>query len=247
MMTLWLNDGAEGELFSNLYALSYMAELCYNREPSEVLLDSRFFATTGADRTFFRELAGYHNKQGGKDAYPVYSKRFLGKPVFWQDILEGLYDSHLIGKDMSAHYEALAAYYEKAPEDRYGYLYRYAVRIFSYLAAKCRVAEKLYPAYQAGDTAVLRVLYEVDLPALLVEARAVHAAHKEVWYRNNKAIGFSVLDRRYAGNTARVESTIERLGAYLDGQLPELCELCEPRLHKSLYGFVPFSKILQQP
>jgi hypothetical protein len=246
MMTLWLNDGAEGELFANLYALSYMAELCYCKEPTEAYLDARFRATTGADRTFFRELAGYHNKQGGADMYPVYSKRFLGKPIFWQDVLEGLYDSHLIGKDMSAHYAALAAYYETAPKDRYSYLYRYAVRVFSYMAAKCRVAEKLHPAYRAGDTNTLRTLYEVDLPALLAEARAVHKAHKEVWRRSNKAVGFGVLDRRYAGNIARVETAIERLGEYLAGKLDSLPELEEPRLGKSLYGFVPFSKIVQQ-
>ena len=247
MMTLWLNDGAEGELFANLYALSYMAELCYRAEPTEACLDARFRATTGGDRTFFRELAGYHNKQGGADMYPVYSKRFLGKPIFWQDTLEGLYDSHLIGKDMSAHYAVLAAYYETAPEDRYSYLYRYAVRVFSYLAAKCRVAERLYPAYQAGDTATLRDILEKDLPALLTESRAMHAAHKAVWHVSNKAVGFAVLDRRYAGNTARVESAIERLGGYLAGELDALPELEEPRLNKSLYGFVPFSKIVQQP
>ena len=247
MMTLWLNDGSEGELFSNLYALSYMAELCYHESPDEALLDSRFAATTGASRAYFRALGGYHNKPGGADAYPVYSKRFLGKPVFWQDVLEGLYDSHLIGKDMSAHYDALAEYYRNAPEDRYSYLYRYAVQVFSYLAAKCRVAERLYPAYQAGDREALRALLAVDLPALLAEARAMHAAHKAVWYKNNKAVGFSVLDRRYAGNTARIESAIERLSEYLDGRLDTLPELEEPRLGKSLYGFVGFSKIVQQP
>ena len=148
---------------------------------------------------------------------------------------------------MSAHYAALAEHYKAAPEDRYSYIYRYAVRVFSYLAAKCRVAEKLYPAYQAKDTAALRALYEVDLPALLAEARTIHAAHKEVWKHSNKPIGFAVLDRRYAGNTARVESAIERIGEYLNGGIDSLPELEEPRLGKSLYGFVPFSKIVQQP
>lgn len=247
MMTLWLNDGCEGELFANLYALSYMAELCYREEPDEAWLDGRFAATTGANRALFRELGAYHNKPGGADAYPVYGKRFLGKPIFWQDVLEGLYDSHLIGNDMSAHYAALAVRYENAPEDRYTYLYRYAACVFSYMAAKCRIAERLYPAYRVGDADTLRALYKTDLPLLLDKARAVHGAHKAVWHKTNKAVGFGVLDRRYAGNTARVETAIERLGDYLEGRLPDLPELEEERLGKSLYGFVGFRNIVQQP
>ena len=247
MMTLWLNDGAEGEIAPNLYALSYMAELCYNAEPSEELLDSRFKAVTGASRKYFHDLGGYHNKFGGADAYPVYSKRFLGKPVFWQDVLEGLYDSHLIGNNMSEHYAALASEFENAPEDNYSYLYRHAVRVFSYLAAKCRVSERLYPAYKAGDTDTLRRLYEKDIPELLSESRKVHASHKEIWKTEKKPVGFAVLDRRYAANSARIETAIERIGEYLDKKIDALPELEEARLNKSLYGFVPFSKIVQGP
>ncbi len=247
MMTLWFNDGHDAEIFANLYALSYMAELCYYKDPDEALLDSRFAATTGANRKYFRELTAFHNKLGGAEDYPVYAKRFLGKPVFWQDILEGLFDSHLIGNDMSAHYASYAEMYKNAPKDRYAYLYEYAVQVFTYLSAKCRVAEKLYPAYQAGDTATLRRLLDVDLPTLLEESRAMHKAHKEIWYKNNKPIGFAVLDVRYAGNTARIETAIERLGDYLNGKLSSLPELEEPRLNKGINGFIRYKRILQQP
>jgi hypothetical protein len=247
MMTLWFDDGCDAHVFSNLYALSYMAELCYYENPDEALLDSRFAATTGSTRKYFRELTAFHNKLGGAEDYPIYSNRFLGKPLFWQDVLEGLFDSHLIGNDMSAHYAYYAEQYKNAPKDKYAYIYEYAVQIFTYMAAKCRVGEKLHPAYQAKDTAVLREILEVDLPALLKEARAMHKAHKELWYKTNKAIGFSVLDRRYAGNTTRIETAIERLGEYLDGKLPSLPELEDRRLFKGIAGFIKYHHILQQP
>ena len=247
MMTLWLNDGAEGELFSNLYALSYMAELCYCEAPTEARLDARFAATTGASRKYFHDLGGYHNKFGGADVYPRYNKRFLGKPIFWQDVLEGLYNSHIFGRNMSAHYAALAEEYRQAPEDRFSYIYRYAERVFAYLAAKSRVCERLHTAYRSGNRDALRDVVETDLAALLQESRAVHAAHRSVWRRTNKEVGWAVLDRRYAGNTARVVTAIERVGEYLDGVIDSLPELEEPSLEKYLYGFVPFSKIVQQP
>ncbi len=247
MMTLWLNDGAEGELFSNLYALSYMAELCYCENPTEARLDSRFAATTGASRKYFHDLGGYHNKFGGADVYPQYSKRFLGKPIFWQDVLEGLYNSHIFGRNMSEHYAALAKKFREAPEDSFSYLYRYAERVFAYLAAKSRVCERLHTAYRSGSKPVLREILEVDLAALLTEARAVHKAHKQVFRRTNKEIGWAVLDRRYAGNTARIETAIERVSDYLDGVIDSLPELEAPSLEKYLYGFVPFSKIVQGP
>ncbi len=247
MMTLWLGEGEDSEIFSNLYALSYMAEICYHKDPDENLLDSRFTATTGASRHYFRELTAFHNKPGGAEDYPVYSNRFLGKAVFWQDVSEGLFDSHLIGKDMSAHYASYAEMYKNAPKDRYSYLYKYAVQVFTYLSAKCRVAERLYPAYQAGDTETLCELLTLDLPTLLKESRAIHKAHKEIWYKNNKPIGFAVLDIRYAGNSARIETAIERLGDYLDGKLTSLPELEEPRRYKRINGFLRYKKIIQQP
>ena len=245
MMTIWLNNGAECPLFASLYCLSFMAELCYRGNPSEEELAARFAATTGADRAFFHDMGGYQNEFGDAEAYPVYSKRFLGKATFWQDPLEGLFDTHHIGHERSKHYAALAERFAAAPKDAYSYLYRFSERIFAFLSVKCRVAERLHPAYQAGDRDTLTAICREDLPALLALGREVHALHAEVWGKSYRSIGWAVLDRRYGGMTSRIETAIARLTDYLDGKVDTIPELEDARLYKGISGFLRFNQLVQ--
>jgi hypothetical protein len=147
MLTIWCNDNAECDPFANLYGMSYFAELCYNPRGTEEQFKSRFNACTAADADLFYQMSYYHNDFERGLEYPRYNERFLGKPLFWQDIMEGLYDTHLFKKKMSDHYEAAAKLYEgKSTDEKWGYLYDYAYRTFDYLAAKTYIAENLVPA-----------------------------------------------------------------------------------------------------
>jgi hypothetical protein len=170
MITIWTNDNAECDLFANLFGLSYFAELAFDRDANEEKRRARFEACTGGDFTAFYEMSFYHNKFDAALLEDKYSNRFLGKPLFWQDILEGLYDTHLFERPMSGHYAACAERMYKTAasrtEDRWQYLYDFAARVFDYLAVKCGVAERMQPAYLAGDREVLTDILQKKLPLL---------------------------------------------------------------------------------
>ena len=244
MLTIWCNDNAECDPFANLFSLSYFAELCYNPNFTEEEFASRFESCTGGDAELFYKMSYYHNDFERCPDHESYSTRFLGKPLFWQDIMEGLYDTHLFKKKMSDHYESAARVFEsKRTDEKWGYLYDYAYCAMDYLATKTLIAENLVPAYKSGDRAILRKIAEEYLPTLKAKTEAVHNAHKTAWLKNNKVIGWQNMDVRYGGVAARCDTAQMLIKAYLDGEIPMLEELEEPRLYKGLSGFVHYSGI----
>ena len=244
MLTVWCNDNAECDTFANLFGLSYFAELCYDKDLTDEKAKARFEASSGGSWDLFYKMSYYHNDFENSNDYPHYANRFLGKPLFWQDILAGLYDTHLFNKKMSDHYEYTRDQYKDYPKDsKWSYLYEYALRTFDYMATKTKIAELLVPAYKAGDKETLLVIATQLLPELKRKTEALHAWHKDTWMRNNKMLGWQNLDVRYAGVAARCDTATVLIKAYLNGEIDVIEELEEERLHKSLSGFVHYSGI----
>ncbi len=246
MITIWTNDNAECDWFANLFGLSFFAELCYDKDASEEKLDERFAATTGGgNRKAFYTMSLYHDNFDDLARHEKWSHRFLGKPMFWQDVLEGLYDTHLFAYPMSGHYAACAdkmqAFAAENKESKWHYLYDFAYRVFTYLATKTQIAERLQPAYLAGDKAALAELAGTLLPLLKEKVQAVHKAHKAIWMAHNNMIGWCNLDIRYAGVAARCDTAIELINAYLAGEIPAIESLAETRLEKRVGGFSHYS------
>ena len=242
MTTIWSNDNAESDLFADLFGLSFTAELAYDKDADKEKQKARFEACTGANYDAFYTMSLYHNKFDGVE-YPKYSHRFLGKPLFWQDIMEGLYDTHLFERPMSGHYKACAEKMRAYLGGKWNYLTEYAYRVFDYLATKTEIAENLVPAYKRGDKEMLRKISCELLPLLKEKTDAVHEIHKAAWFKNNKIVGWQNLDVRYGGVRARCDTAKYLIDLYLDGKCDSIEELEVERLHKNLSGFVHYSYI----
>ncbi len=243
MMTHWLNDNAECDYFAPLFGYSFFAELCYNKDITDEELRTRFEFVTGGDYDAFYAMSFYHNKFENGEEYADFHDRFLGKAAFWQDIMEGLYDTHLFKQPMSGHYAAAAERMKQYAGGRWDYLYDFAVKCFEYLAVKTEIAEKLYPAYQAGDRATLMVIAGHLLPTLKEKTVAVHEAHRKMWHDHNKALGWSGLDFRYGGMASRCDTAKLQLEQYLTGEVDALEQLEQERLYKKVRGFTSFGRI----
>ena len=242
MTTIWHNDNAESDLFADLFGLSFTAELVYDANADKEKQKARFEACTGADYDSFYAMSLYHNDLEGVE-YENYRTRFLGKPLFWQDIMEGLYDTHLFERPMSGHYAACRERMKPHLGGKWNYLIDYAYRTFDYLATKTEIAEKLVPSYKGGDIATLRNISSELLPLLKEKTMALHKSHKAAWFLNNKIVGWQNLDIRYAGVVARCDTAIELINLYLDGKTDVIEELEVERLQKNLHGFVRYAGI----
>lgn len=243
MQTVW---NSECPIMTNLFGYSYMAELVYNAEYSEEKFRARFKTCTGADFDGFYELRKFYDTCNGDENYSDYEEGFRGKPLFWQDVLEGLYDVQLYEKPMSAHYAKCAENMKSFTDGAYSDVFPFAKLAFEYLSAKCEVGEKIAPAYKAGDRKELERLLTEVLPRLKECTEELHTAHKIIWHKYNKSMGWSVLDLRYGGLRARCETAIETLSDYLDGKLEAIEQLDEPRLKKPMYVFTPMNQIVGQ-
>jgi hypothetical protein len=229
-MTVW-SYGTNIYHTSLLEAARY-AELTY--EDTSEKLPERFEFLTGASYDGFYDMSNFHAqyKEGviDYDSMP-YDERFYGSKLMWQDVMMGLYDEKLFREPRSEHYNMMAKEYAELIErqDEWCWLYEYCYAIFKMLSIKCFVAERLVPAYKAGDKDTLRLILEEKLPALenawldLVDA---HNYYKDVYMR---PFGSEVTDQMYGTMIMRTKYAIRRLGYYLSGQVDSLPELEEER------------------
>ena len=242
MTTMWKDDNAECDHFSNLFGLSFNAELCYNENPSDEYLKERFEFVTGGDYDAFYNMSKYHNRFGEDAEYKSYSQHFLGKPLFWQDVMEGMFDTHLYDKTMSEHYKTCAEEMKKVT-GKWDYIYKHATTVFEYLSLKAEFGEKAVPAYKKGDVETLKYLSDVVLPKMKEKLQQVHNLHKEKWIKLYKMLGWSNLDIRYGGLCARIDTAKMFIDQYLAGQIEQIEEFEEPRLHKGISGFTKYTSI----
>ena len=242
MTTTWFID-SECDMFATLLGLSQTAELAYNTDPDEDTRREKFEAATGGSYDAFNIMTRYHNngrtiEEGAPD------ELFLGKHLFWQDIMEGMFDTHLFCEPMSEHYRRAYLDIKKCRDDsKWDYLYEYCEAVFEYLAVKCEVAEKLYPSYKASDRDTLRTICEEKLPELKVLIKRIHSIYRDIWSKYNKDFGFVNNDIHYGGAAARIDTAIEKLSGYLCGKYKKLDELEEERLYRPLWAFSPYNTI----
>ncbi len=241
MVTLW--EYGDGDFFGNLYGLSYFAELCYNPSITENELASRFAVTCSGDWDAFYTMSLYHNRFENEE-FDDFNDRFFGKPLFYQDLMEGLFDLRLWERPMSAHYadcaEKMAAY-NGGP---WNYLYDFARQIFAYLALKTKIHETLVPAYKAKDTAALRLISEEQIPKLKELLIKIHNAHRDKWNKTLKPFKWRTLEDQYAGMTSRCDTAKLAIDSYLSGESKTLPQLEEMRLYHPLCGFYTYPRIV---
>jgi hypothetical protein len=83
------------------------------------------------------------------------------------------------------------------------------------LALKVELHTVVKPRYRAGDTAGIRDVADRLLPQLATAVRALWATHRRTWRDTNKPFGWEVIERRYGGLLARLDTLSGLLDAWL--------------------------------
>lgn len=232
MMTSW----SSANLYASLLGFSMSAELCYKENASEEHRRARFEFCTGGNFDAFMLMSNYHNRFGDGEVYNCFHDRFLGRGIFWQDILEGLYETYLIDRPMSGYYrenaEAMKRYHGKFEE-----LYRFAQKVFEYVAVKAEIAETLVSAYKANDKATLIHISDDLVPSAAELISDIRILHRNLLRKLCTTITFGALDCRYGGMAARCETVKLLLDEFINGETDKIPELEEPRISKPLNAF----------
>ena len=220
-VTMWGDDGMECDVFSTLPGIQYFAEHGYSDKVDPKLLHANFAGSCEAD--FDRWV-----KASDIDALPNSSgpqPGNLSKWMLWQDPLLSTGDPNLEGASMRKHFTALEyelrAKSPNAGDDRL----KFPAQLARVLATKCDLRKDLAAAYRKSDRRALQRLVKGDLAVLRHDVEKLRKIHRDVWMSLYKPFGWEVIDIRYGGLSARLETLQERLLAYVRQKIDSIPEL----------------------
>lgn len=231
--TLWGDDGSECSKFALLPALYSVAQLAKgNSDMDKIKAGFAEKYGIGFDEFMLLDLPETPNDpkldidySDRKDAI-----RNPDKYMLFNDCFLGVYDATV--KEGSADSYALCAQKLKAlgNHEEFGYLFSCTGALCDVLEVKYELGCKTRKTYDAKDKAELaNLILEYDkLLALLDE---FYRNFRDLWFKENKAIGFETHDIRFGGLIMRIKHCRERIEAYVNGEIPQISELEERLLN----------------
>jgi len=251
MTTIWGDDGNECDFWSALPGIWYFAEHAYtsSEEVDMEILSNKFDGCSGGNFEAFVEASRLDDLQ--PEAQPADHKARLAgnmsKWLLWEDpLLAILSPQYASEHDLESHYRNLAAELANVlaiPSDSpdFGALnsrLRLPYLLSSILTLKCHLREWLRKYYLEGDLDQIELLAGSGSDTRLGRLRELvddlWGYHRSLWMSTNKPFGWDILDLRYGGLRARLETMHHRLIAYLDPMdksvtsIPELEVQTEP-------------------
>lgn len=231
VVTMWGDNGNEGNVFSGLPTLQLYAEHAYAKEFDEQKLKQRFHTCTGGNFDHFIQ-AKYIDELPGTPEDNL-AEANPSRYLLWQDLMLGLFDQHVQGRDLPRHYEAMAAQMQTYAEDnpRWSMLFSVYGKLCAALALKTEMGIRIQASYDHHDRNGLRRIAEEELTELAARVKTLHEAHRAQWDATHKIFGWEIIDLRYGGLLARIASAQQRILAYASGEMDRLEELESAKLH----------------
>jgi hypothetical protein len=229
--TIWGDNGTENNFFTTLLGLQCYAENDYSSSYNTASLAKRVEFCTGIEFDAYMKLAQLDEIPHVVTHYKDNSNP--SKYLLWQDILLGLFDKHIEKYDVASHYKSLGKELEEYSNknEKYKLLFDVPAKLCKVLELKSDMGIRIKKAYDNNEQNTLKEILAVELPILSQRVNDLRIAHRNQWFKVNKANGWEDLDVRYGGVLARVDSVIQRLSDYLDGKVQAIEELEEERLY----------------
>ncbi len=201
LLTVWGDDGAQCHPASTYPAVQHFTDWAYGNTMDTSARERQFAAIIpGASLSAYlkaSELDAVPATRGLKDRFSNTSLWIL-----WHDPILGFLNAH-ITPDLPEHYRTLAETLDTPDADD---ALRFTARVARAVGLKAELHLKVRAAWKEGNTAELRRLKDDVLPACVAALRELWNAHRTMWRQWFKPFGWEVLERRYAGCVARLES-----------------------------------------
>lgn len=232
-LTLWGDDGSEGNPFAALLAMQLYAEHAYADQLDTEKLKRRVHFCTGVDFDAFMDLKYLDETPGTlPDNCEFDSPANPSKFLLWQDALIGLFDYQVQGLDLPSHYAQLEEKLRRHQENHpaWASIFDVPEKLCAVLQLKSDLGLRIKSAYEQVDRTALAQIANEEIPQIIHRVHTLRKVHRTQWFSMNKAFGWEVLDIRYGGVLARLESAAERLSDFVDGRVTRIDELEQARL-----------------
>ncbi|WP_053365848.1 beta-N-acetylhexosaminidase [Bacillus sp. FJAT-27245] len=227
--TLWGDNGGETPLIAADPVLQLYAEHTYHKTVDKERLAVRFHFCTGNHLEDFLLLNQFDETPGvmEKNLNSSNASKFL----LWQDVLIGLFDENIKGLKMTEHYQSLVSKLTAAKErnPKALPLFELYEQLADVLRVKAEMGIRLKAAYDQNDKKTMVLLAE-EIKELAIQTGLLHRKHREVWFSLYKPFGWEVIELRYGGLSARLETAQFRIQQWLEGKIGRIEELEEKRL-----------------
>lgn len=211
VITLWGDDGSECDFFSALPSVQGFADMAYTGriDSSDVAINflgssnGSFHSWLAASDIDILEATW---RPSGSESRVVHQGN-PGKWILWADPVLDLADVQQVGAS-KAKYTRLAGRMRRMVEAGTSGDERllFVAKLADVLAAKVELHVQLRSAYRELDFKVMRYLAEELIPTLTRGVDELRKLHRSRWHETNKTFGWEVLDRRYGGLTARLDT-----------------------------------------
>ncbi|MES2309786.1 MAG: beta-N-acetylhexosaminidase [Verrucomicrobiota bacterium] len=229
-VTMWGDDGMECDIFSALPGIQYFADHGHADQVEMKEVAQNFLGSCNATFDSWVKASDLDLVPGIAETSK--SNNNSSKWQLWDDPLLGVVQPHRPKVSLQRHYQSLALFLQKASKNnREDHRLIFPAQIARVLALKCDLVKDLRSAYQKKNRPALKKIQKKVIPALQVEVRALWKIHHKLWLSLYRPFGLEVLEQRYGGLLARLESLSERLQDYLEKKEPSIPEF-ETTLHK---------------
>ena len=237
-LTTWGDNGAECSRFALLPSLYYAAQIAHGITDVEVIKKG-FYEKFGISFDDFMlvdlPLTANDTTTVDNNNHSVLNP---DKYMLFNDCLVGLFDTTV--RDDDAERYAVCAKKLKKVENHseYGHIFKTLRTLCEVLAVKYDIGVRARKAYDSKDkTALIEIVS--DLKNILGLIENFYRTYREQWMYENKPFGFEVQDIRIGGLKFRMRHAMEKIEAYIDGQISTIEEFDEPLLDvtEQLEGF----------
>jgi len=236
--TLWGDDGNECDIYSALPGIQHFAEHAWSDKVDMAALPSRFLGSSEADFEAYVRASAI-------DSFPQ-MQHYVGdsddsnvsKWLVYEDPLLAFFDYIVAKLPVKKHYTNIAADLAKAVRKPGGARLAFPAQIAKTIALRYDLRKRLAVAQARGDRPAVRTMVRGDLTALRKEVTKLWKLHRAMWFAQYKPFGWEVIDHRYGGLLARIDTAAERLSAYAAGGAPL------PELAVKFHKFTPDQKVL---
>src|SRR5690625_911798 len=228
-VTMWGDNGAETPWITALPVLQLYAEHAYHKNVTSDHVAERFKFCCDGQYDDFMAL-------NQLDETPGVSENNLhesnpSKLLLWQDLLIGLYDKDMQGLPLNNHYAELTAKLKQAKQANPSWtlLFDFYQQLADVLSIKAEYGINLKEAYDTNDKTTVEHLKN-QLADLKTRINSLRKKHRTIWFTLNKPFGWEIIEIRYGGVLARIDTVEHRLHQWLTGNIDTLEELDAERL-----------------
>ncbi|KAI8098093.1 glycoside hydrolase superfamily [Gilbertella persicaria] len=223
-ITTWGDEGNECDVLSALPALFYYAQHGYtDQEEVDIpMLKRDFEGICGASFDDWVFASKIDDVPGGT---PINSRSNfasnMSKWLLWEDPFLSFLSPQYNDEDLETHYQMInnhlsTAISEKQASHPLNQRLELPCRIAKVLSLKSHLRKHCIALYKKRDYAQLYNVAHTRLQSLRQEVDGLWKCHRSMWLKTYKPFGWEVVEQRYGGLRARLETMFDRIVAHIE-------------------------------